>query len=257
KMKKIYFVLLFVLLSGLLLWNKANAECPPGYREITVYFTVYFDWTDSLGCNFFYTGPCFYKAHFCVSCGLTAPTFDIILTKIELDPRVGKGYYCTCATPLDKINRPRFPTWRLKAIESVALSELLYQLTLERYCGLNFCDGDPPNNTIYVSYKKLDCYKLIYVPICTGDPPIFHSAYIRIEYCTETTAYCQYEYRVCVKVDPITGLAYLEKEVERISHNGTPECLSADVVLPDGIFPRYGDCFPEETECMYNQYECQ
>ncbi|MGC9079088.1 MAG: hypothetical protein ACP5I9_10100 [Candidatus Kapaibacteriota bacterium] len=56
-MKKIYFALLFALLSGLLSGNKANAECPPGWSEVEIIQP--------------YIGDCRIRINYCYKCGVT------------------------------------------------------------------------------------------------------------------------------------------------------------------------------------------
>ncbi|MEM2146485.1 MAG: hypothetical protein QW279_14070 [Candidatus Jordarchaeaceae archaeon] len=247
--------LIFTLFVGV--DARGQVTCPDGYRLKTVEFELEFNYTDTLPCKHPYSGICKYKAYFCVRCGTTAPTLDITLMKIELlplpDMSFPKGYVCTCKgsltwPPLD---------WRRQLIIEEAYSKLFQKLVDEDSCYLNVCDGEPPSQVIEASLKTIDCYKLRYVPICIGEPPILQSAYVAIEYCPESSGYCEYLYRVCVQIDPITGKASLRKELIRTSHFGTSNCVERDLVLPPGTpFPRFGDCFPDETECMYDP-ECR
>lgn len=212
-----------------------------------------FDYTDTLLCRHVYSGSCKYRAYFCVHCDVTHPRLEITLMKIELiplSPIIGlpKGYVCTCSGSL---TLPAL-SWRRQLIIREAYSKLLYKLLDEGFCALSVCGSDPPSGTIETILKVIDCYKYKYVPFCSGDdPPIYIGAYIAIEYCPESVAYCEYEYRVCVYIDPNDGTASPRNELIKISHINASNCADRDLVFPPGtMFPRWGDCFPDETECM-------
>lgn len=243
-------VLFFVLLSGYS--TKAQGvSCPDGYQLKTVEFVMELPYDPNETCIHPYTGPCRYKAYYCVRCDVTAPRLTIFLKRIEMLDYNGDftdPYRCHCGRGIYTLPRPNFI---YDAIVAEAFSKLLYHLLENYYCSLNVCDANPPSYTIDMSYKVFDCYYYKYEPVnCIGP--------VSINYDCEGSGYCEFNYRVCVYINPNTGRAELRKELIYVTHFGTAGCLPRDQVFPPGtMFPRFGECLPDETECMYDDTNCE
>ncbi len=187
-MKKVTFLLLvvFVLFFVFITQSttKAQVDCPPGYTAKIVDFELLIP---NNTCN--YEGKCKFRAFFCVKCGISSPTLDIILTKIELlppdNPENWVNYYCRCKDAL------LLPANLTDVIQNV-LSALLEQLLAERFCELGLCNENPPSGTVDMTLITYDCFKYRYIPINCIAP-------VELIYCSDE-AYCEKLYRICVYI---------------------------------------------------------
>jgi len=253
-MKKAFFATLFVFTLSLSLFLGKNKllsqDCPPeSLRSVIVEipFTISPQDTAFYDCFQWYGGLCRYLVTYCVQCGLTEPSINISRKEIKLlDYGQGrpKGYVCYCNASL------RYSS-KVALIEKDALDKLLRELVNERICGLNYCDGDPPSQTITATIKEAYCYNMKYEPNldCIGP--------VSLEACPEELGYCEKTYQVCVDFD-LNGQAFLKKILISERHYGGANCAPIDEVLPPGTpFPRYGLCNPDETGCIFFPTDCE
>ncbi|MGB9772329.1 MAG: hypothetical protein ACPLX7_10215, partial [Candidatus Kapaibacteriota bacterium] len=220
------FVLLFVLLSGLLSWNKAKAECPPGWFEHQNYITYTYE---KFGVQFI----CQAKVTFCCRWNPYTQQTEVILKSVY----AADSAYRDCLWFIAQNS----------ALYNGFLLELYKEVALFAKQDPNCSPVCPPcgeDTTFFVKLKIYNCVKWISKPtIVTNTGQILEWGW-GLEYC-DVNSFCLYTYGCCSdwNESPPETHTWLVS-VEEI---GTPECPFVEPQVP----PEGKDWDePWETECF-------